>query len=120
MATIADLIHDLMNDPDSDPTAYLRATWLVNLPRLLRNARRQSGISESKMAQRLGVDVSYVVMMETNRSGELPVSKMIDYFLICGVLPYELEIADVAEFVTAVKRYPSDPLTVTQMRSADD
>ncbi len=111
--TLADLIRSSLCESDESALAYLMQGWLSNAMGALRNARRQAGLTQEDVAQRLGTTQSAVARLEKDYAGRCSLQRYIEYLAACGALPLTIETVPQAKLRDYTLANPDAPRTAT-------
>ena len=95
--SVDDLALDILRGPDEPAVTYLRHRWLGMVMADLRQARRDAGLSQAEVAERLGTTQSAIARLERDHDGSISLHRLVDYVLACGVLPEMLSLRPIAE-----------------------
>ena len=112
--TTADVIvHELSDEKGGQEFAreYLKADFLAAAVDALFCARRQAGLTQEQVAQKLGKKQEAIARWEADTDGKMSLRQYIEIALACGMIPFEMVLAP----VDAVRRYiienPGAPYT---------
>lgn len=105
----AELVRTLVDDgrPEAAAAAYLREDWVSGVIALLRAARREAGLTQGEIADRLGTTQSAVARLE--RGDDAKLSRVWDYLWACGKTPLTVDTTAGARLRRYVAEQPSAP-----------
>jgi DNA-binding XRE family transcriptional regulator len=109
----AELVRTLVDEGRSTTAAaaYLREDWMSGVIALLRAARREAGLTQGEIAERLGTTQSAVARLE--RGDDVKLSRVWDYLWACGKTPLTVETVAAARLRRYVAKQPSAPRTAS-------
>lgn len=87
MKSTDDLAVEELQESAESACAYLREAWLREVLCTARSARRDSGLTQNEVAQRMRTTQSAIARFERDREGHVTLHWLIDYALACGVVP---------------------------------
>jgi transcriptional regulator with XRE-family HTH domain len=103
---------DVLLGDEEYAVAYLRQGWISAAVEALVQARRRRGLSQREVAERLGVHQSAIARLENDDEGHITLARYADYALALDSLPYDLELAGLAQLRTIAYTNPDMPRTV--------
>lgn len=92
--TLADAARSILEESDESAKAYLRQSWLSAAMGALWEARRDAGLTQAQVAERMGTTQSAVARMENDQQGRITLHKYIDFVLACDRVPLDVEIVE--------------------------
>lgn len=124
MSEINRAVEDLLENESIDPVremledeetahAYLLERWLTDAVAKLRDARREAGLTQEELAQRLGTKQPAIARLERDHEGRFSLRRFVEYALACGALPLDATLRpseDVREYALV---NPNEPITET-------
>lgn len=109
---LTDLTRELLED-DETAYAYLLEAWLAQTTGKLREARREAGLTQAEVAERLGTKQPAIARLERDHEGRSSLRRFLEYALACGVLPFELSLESAEEMRRYALDNPDEPITET-------
>lgn len=94
---VTDLLRELLEESDESASAYLMESWLASAVAALRDARRQAGLTQEDIAERLDTKQPAIARLERDHEGKFSLRRFAEYALACGVLPLDILLKPVEE-----------------------
>lgn len=107
--TFADLAREFLQESDESARAYLLQRWLAATMGTLREARRQAGLTQAEVAQRLGTTQSAIARLERDHAGGCSLRRYIEYLAACDLLPLDIEVTPAASLRAYALANPDAP-----------
>lgn len=120
---LAGLARQILTSSEDRAYRYLRRMWLASAARTLRRARREAGLSQVELAEKLGTTQSAVARLENDSEGRLSLHRYVDYAIACGQFPLEIiaeQASTVREFAIDDPDAPRTQLLVDRWRTQRD
>ena len=89
--TLNDLIRETLDTPDG-AIAFLTQSWIGGALGLMRQARRNAGLTQREVAERLHTTQSAIARMEHDRGGGVSLRRFANYIAACGYMPREVSL----------------------------
>ncbi|MGH2485612.1 MAG: helix-turn-helix domain-containing protein, partial [Ktedonobacterales bacterium] len=86
--TVEDAIRVLLAHDDDAAREYLKESFLTRAMLALFNARRDVGLTQAQLAERLGTQQSSIARLERDLSGSVTLRRFVEVALACGVMPF--------------------------------
>jgi transcriptional regulator with XRE-family HTH domain len=96
VGTMADyLIQKLMDEEQGQEFAfeYLKSAFLTEAINALFYMRRQAGLTQAQVAERLNTKQSAVARLEGDSDGGISLRRYVDFALACGMVPHDITFA---------------------------
>ncbi|MEO7000335.1 MAG: helix-turn-helix transcriptional regulator [Ktedonobacterales bacterium] len=84
----------LMRDEET-ARAYLKESFLTEAMLALFHARRDAGLTQAQIAERMGTKQSVIARWERDFGGSISLRNYVEFALACGVLPLDIALAPV-------------------------
>src|SRR5450631_4005833 len=100
METASDFMMEMMMDEkegEEFTRDYLRARFLSSIGRSLYYARRQAGLTQAEVAERMKTTQSAVARFEADKKGSLSFHRYVDFAIACGMMPRSLVLHSILE-----------------------
>ncbi|SRR6266487_543163 len=111
--TTADFIAGKLRDPingDAYFRGYLRAGFLESAVNTLYQVRRQAGLTQAQVAEKLNTKQAAIARLEDDTEGAMSLRRYVDFVIACGWIPYDIALVP----IEAVRGYflenPQAPL----------
>src|SRR5437879_606888 len=85
--TISELIREVLTESEQSAKAYLAESWLTEVIGVLRDARRQAGLTQHDVAERMDTTQSSIARLENDESGSVTLRRYVSYLIACDRLP---------------------------------
>lgn len=112
--TTADFIAERLKDPTNGEAyfrAYLRTGFLESAVNTLYQARRQAGLTQAQVAEKLNTKQAAIARLEDDTEGAMSLRRYVDFVMACGMIPFNITNVP----IEAVRGYtwenPQLPLT---------
>jgi transcriptional regulator with XRE-family HTH domain len=112
--TTDDVIAHELADEMNDPTfvrEYLKAGFLSSAVDALFDARRQAGLTQTQVANRLNTKQASIARLEADTSGSLTLRRYVEIALACDMVPLDITLAPIDSIRDFVRNHPDSPLT---------
>ena len=110
--TLTALTRELLEDEET-AYAYLLERWLVSATGKLREARREAGLTQEEVAERLGTKQPAIARLERDHEGRFSLRRFAEYALACGVLPFDIALESSEDIREYALENLDDPITET-------
>lgn len=90
---------------------YLKADFLASAANALCSIRRQAGLTQAQVAERLNTKQSAIARLEADFDGAMSLRRYVDFALACGVIPHHITFAPVEAARKFVIEQPGVPFT---------
>ena len=104
--TTSDFIIEMMmdeKDGEEFTREYLKASFLSSIGRSLYYARRQAGLTQANVAERMDTTQSAVARFEAGKDGSMSFRRYVDFAIACGMMPRSLMLHSVLEPITSLR-----------------
>lgn len=105
---VEDAIRDLLAHDDEAAREYLKESFLARAMLALFNARRDAGLTQEQLAERLGTKQSSIARLERDLSGSVTLRRFVEVALACGVMPYDISLAPIEHVRRAAVEHPDE------------
>jgi transcriptional regulator with XRE-family HTH domain len=112
--TTADFIAERLKDPTNGEAyyrAYLRAGFLESAVNTLYEARRQAGLTQAQVAEKLNTGQAMIARLEDDTKGAMSLHRYVDFMMACGMIPYNITYVPVEAVRSYTVENPQWPLT---------
>ncbi len=112
--TTADVIAHELADERNDPAfveEYLKTGFLSSAVDALFYARRQAGLTQTQVAERLNTKQASIARLEADTNGSLTLRRYVEFALACGMVPLDITLAPIDSVRDFVRNHPDSPLT---------
>lgn len=109
---LTDLTRELLEDKET-AYAYLLENWLASAVGKLREARRETGLTQEEVAERLGTKQPAIARLERDHEGRFSLRRFAEYALACGVLPLDVVLKSSEEMREYALENPDETMTET-------
>lgn len=112
--TTAEFIASKLKAPiDSEAyyRGYLRAGFLEDAVNTLRQVRRQVGLTQSQVAEKLNTRQAAIARLEDDTEGAMSLRRYVDYLMACGMIPYNITYVPIDTVREYTIEHPQLPLT---------
>jgi len=112
--TTADFIAERLKDPTHGEAyfrAYLRAGFLESAVNTLYQARRQAGLTQTQVAEKLNTGQAMIARLEDDTKGAMSLHRYVDFMMACGMIPYNITYVPVEAVRSYTVENPQWPLT---------
>lgn len=107
---LTDLTRELLEDEET-AYAYLLENWLASTVGKLREARREAGLTQEEVAERLGTKQPAIARLERDHEGRFSLRRFAEYALACGVLPLDIVFESSEDIREYALENPDKPIT---------
>lgn len=90
---------------------YLKADFLTAAAISLFTLRREAGLTQAQIAERLHTKQSAIARLEADFDGAISLRRYIDFVLACGFIPHQLTFTPIEEARAFTIAQPATPLT---------
>ena len=104
--TTSDFIIEMMmdeKDGEEFTREYLKASFLSSIGRSLYYARRQAGLTQANVAERMDTTQSAVARFEAGNDGSMSFRRYVDFAIACGMMPRSLVLHSVLEPIASLR-----------------
>lgn len=105
--TVEDAIRHLLLTSDEAVQAYLKESFLSQAMLSLFHARRDAGLTQAQVAERLGTKQSSIARLERDNSGSVTLQRFVEVALACGVMPLDLTLVPAEQLKQYVAHDPA-------------
>ena len=74
-------------------TEYLKSAFLTSAVNALFYMRRQAGLTQAQVAERLNTKQSAIARLEGDFDGSIALHRYVDFALACGMVPHNITFA---------------------------
>lgn len=114
MGTMADyLVRKLKDETNGleNAIAFLKAAFLSSAVDALFHARREAGLTQEQVAQKLGKKQEAIARWEADTEGKMSLGQYFDIAVACGKVPLNMVLESVETVHDFVIDYPEEPQT---------
>lgn len=109
--TVTDSIREMLRQDEQNLEENLKESFLSTAILALFHARRDAGLTQAQVAERMNTTQSAIARLENDLSGSLSLRRYVDYCLACGVAPLDMTLEPVAQLRDYVLHDPNAPRT---------
>jgi transcriptional regulator with XRE-family HTH domain len=112
--TTADFIAERLKNSTNGEVyfrAYLRAGFLESAVNTLYEARRQAGLTQAQLAEKLNTGQAVIARLEDDTEGTMSLHRYVDFAMACGMIPYNITYAPIEAIHGYTLENPQLPLT---------
>jgi transcriptional regulator with XRE-family HTH domain len=98
MKATSDFIAEMMMDEkegEEFTREYLKDRFLSSVVRGLYDVRRQAGLTQAQVAERLNTKQAAIARLEADTDGSMSLHRYVDYALACGMVPHHITFAPI-------------------------
>ena len=117
---LADAAREILSKSEKSAKKYLKRRWLADATAALREARKEAGLTQEDVAQRLGTKQPAIARLENDREGRFSLARYIEYALACDMMPLDIEFEPVSEVRKYALSAPDAPRTAAAYRAWAD
>ncbi len=91
------LLEMLTDEHNGDAFAhsYLKASFLSSAIDALFQARRQAGLTQAQVAEKLGTKQAAIARLEADTEGAISLRRYVEFALACGMVPLNIELVPI-------------------------
>lgn len=89
---IEDAIHELLTSNEETAREYLKESFVSSAMLALFHARRDVGLTQTELAQRLHTKQSSIARLERDLSGSVTLRRYVEVALACGMMPLDIAL----------------------------
>ena len=104
--TTPDFIAEMMmnkKDGKEFTQEYLKARFLSSVGRSLYYARRNAGLTQEQVAERMHTKQSVIARFEADKKGSMSFRRYVDFAIACGMMPRSLTLNPILEPIEALR-----------------
>lgn len=104
--TTSDFIAEMMmdeKDGEEFTLEYLKARFLSSVGRSLYYARRQAGLTQAQVAERMNTTQSAIARFEADKNGAMSFHRYVDFAIACGLMPHSLVLHPILEPIDSLR-----------------
>jgi len=90
---------------------YLKSAFLSATVNALFYMRRQAGLTQAQVAERLNTKQSAVARLEGDFDGGISLRRYVDFALACGMVPHDITFAPLESVISYTIAQPKIPCT---------
>jgi transcriptional regulator with XRE-family HTH domain len=90
-------------DGEAFALEYFKASFLSSVGRSLYYTRRQAGLTQEQVAERMNTTQSAVARFEADKNGSMSFRRFVDFAIACDVMPRSLVLHPILEPITALR-----------------
>ena len=112
--TTADFIARRLKDPTNGEAylrAYLRAGFLESAVNTLYQVRRQAGLTQAQVAEKLNTGQAVIARLEDDTEGAMSLHRYVDFVMACGMIPFNITYVPIEAVRGYTLENPQLPLT---------
>lgn len=106
------LPQDIIFDNDN-LKEYLKTDWIIGMMLRLEQARKDAGLTQGDLAQKLNRQQSVVSRTERDLEGSISLSRYADWLFACDAIPSEIEIMSLENARQNLLMAPMNSITQT-------
>lgn len=91
--------------------AYLEADFLTSSANALFHIRREAGLTQAEVAERLNTKQSAIARLEADFDGSISLRRYVEFALACGMVPHNITFASIETARNFVIAQPDKPFT---------
>lgn len=113
--TISDYLRKRLEDGKQDlvyTREYFKADFLTAVANSLFTLRREAGLTQAQIAERLSTKQSAIARLEADFDGAMSLRRYIDFVLACGFVPHQLAFTSIEAARTFLIAQPAISLTL--------
>jgi transcriptional regulator with XRE-family HTH domain len=104
--TYAEVARTFLSEGNERASVFLEQQWLSGATALLRQCRREAGLTQAEVAERMGTTRAVVARLERDTRGHFTLRRFVDYLMACGVQPFQIEVAPTEDLVAFLRDDP--------------
>ena len=90
---------------------YLKSAFLTSAANGLFYMRRQAGLTQAQVAERLHTKQSAIARLEDDFDGGISLRRYVDFALACGMVPHDITFAPLEAAISYTIAQPKIPCT---------
>jgi transcriptional regulator with XRE-family HTH domain len=90
---------------------YLKSAFLSSAVNALFYMRRQAGLTQAQVAERLNTKQSAIARLEGDFDGGISLRRYVDFALACGMVPHNITFAPLESVISYTMAQPKIPYT---------
>lgn len=110
----AEFIASKLKDPTNGEAyyrGYLRAGFLEDAVNTLQQVRRQAGLTQAQVAEKLNTKQAAIARLEDDTEGAMSLRRYVDFLMACEVIPYNITYVPINAVHDYTIEHPQAPLT---------
>ena len=114
VGTMTDYIIQKFTDEEQGKefaSEYLKSAFLSSAVNALFYMRRQAGLTQAQIAERLNTKQSAVARLEADFDGGISLRRYVDFALACGMVPHNVTFAPLESAISYTIAQPKIPYT---------
>lgn len=112
--TTADFIAERLRGPVDGEAyfrGYLRTGFLESAVNTLYQVRRQAGLTQAQVAEKLNTKQAAIARLEDDTEGAMSLRRYVDFVMACGMIPYDITYVPIEAVRSYTLENPQLPLT---------
>lgn len=99
------MIEMMMDKKDGEEFTreYLKTRFLSSVGRSLYYARRQAGLTQAEIAERMNTTQSAIARFEADKNGSMSFRRYADFAIACGMMPRSLVLHSILESIASLR-----------------
>jgi transcriptional regulator with XRE-family HTH domain len=113
--TMSDYLVDRLRDEEYGQeyaAAYLKADFLTSVANSLFTLRREAGLTQAQVAERLHTKQSAIARLEADFDGAMSLRRLVDFSLACGYVPHHVTFAPLETANAFTREQPQTSFTI--------
>lgn len=114
--TTPDLLTEMMmdeKDGEEFTLGYLKARFLSSIGSSLYYARRNAGLTQAQVAERMNTKQSVIARFEAGENGSMSFRRYLDFAIACGMMPRSFRLHPILEPIATLRE---EMLTLAKSR----
>jgi transcriptional regulator with XRE-family HTH domain len=113
--SVEDAIKELLASDDEAAREYLKESFLLQAMSALFHARRDAGLTQAQLAERLHTKQSAIARYERDFTGSMTLRRFVEIAIACGVAPLDITLAPIEQVARYAAEATGAPRTATAL-----
>jgi len=113
-STSSDILIQMLTDEEDGEEAtkaFLKSEFLVSAVDALFSARREAGLTQAQVADRLNTKQASIARLEADTTGSITLRRYVEVALACGMVPLNITLVPISSARQYVIENAEEPIT---------